>query len=137
MPTGYRCPVCEAPQPDLEHLANHLAFTAMLGDERHETWLDEHTPEWAELAPAGLGEVLSDRVEAVDIDGVGTSRDGQNGADFGESDRPDVDVESASQGPSTDTVDPVTAAALEEARALTESSGDEGETTPEEQGEDG
>nr|WP_276282233.1 DUF5810 domain-containing protein [Halorussus sp. DT72] len=45
---GYACPVCETPQSDAEHLANHLAFTAMLGDEGHEAWLDDHAPGWNE-----------------------------------------------------------------------------------------
>ncbi|MDZ7745329.1 MAG: DUF5810 domain-containing protein [Halobacteriales archaeon] len=45
---GYACPVCDDPQVDARHLANHLAFTAILGDEDHETWLDEHAPDWAD-----------------------------------------------------------------------------------------
>ncbi|UPV76134.1 DUF5810 domain-containing protein [Halorussus limi] len=45
---GYACPVCETPQSDAEHLANHLAFTAMLGDDDHEAWLDDHAPGWNE-----------------------------------------------------------------------------------------
>jgi len=52
---GYACPVCEIPQPDAEHLANHLAFTALLGDGDHEAWLDETVPDWGECDPAGLG----------------------------------------------------------------------------------
>ncbi|MFC6731530.1 DUF5810 domain-containing protein [Haladaptatus sp. DYSN1] len=45
---GYACPVCDAPQMDGKHLANHLAFTAMLGNADHETWLDEHAPGWSD-----------------------------------------------------------------------------------------
>ncbi len=56
---GYACPVCETPQQDAEHLANHLAFTAMLGDEDHETWLDEHAPEWGDLSPEELGSCIT------------------------------------------------------------------------------
>ncbi|WP_332897866.1 DUF5810 domain-containing protein [Haladaptatus sp. CMSO5] len=44
---GYVCPVCEAPQMDGKHLANHLAFTAILGNAEHEAWLDEHAPGWS------------------------------------------------------------------------------------------
>lgn len=56
---GYACPICETPQRDGEHLANHLAFTAMLGDEAHEEWLDEHAPGWGEASPEELaGEVV-------------------------------------------------------------------------------
>lgn len=45
---GYACPVCGDPQADARHLANHLAFTAMLGREDHERWLAEHAPGWAD-----------------------------------------------------------------------------------------
>ena len=51
---GYACPVCETPQSDGEHLANHLAFAAILGDEEHESWLDEHAPGWNEDGPDEL-----------------------------------------------------------------------------------
>ena len=37
---GYACPVCEDPQSDATHLANHLAFTAMLRGGEHGEWLD-------------------------------------------------------------------------------------------------
>jgi hypothetical protein len=53
---GYVCPVCEDPQADGHHLANHLAFTAMLGDDAHEAWLDDHAPEWADADPAALAD---------------------------------------------------------------------------------
>lgn len=52
---GYACPVCGDPQHDAEHLANHLAFTAMLGREDHGAWLDDHAPEWESLDPGTLG----------------------------------------------------------------------------------
>lgn len=53
---GYACPVCDVPQQDGEHLADHMAFTAMTYGDEHESWLDEHVPDWsssgtAELAP--------------------------------------------------------------------------------------
>jgi hypothetical protein len=51
---GYECPVCATPQADARHLANHLAFTAVLGDEAHEAWLDEHAPGWADAGEAEL-----------------------------------------------------------------------------------
>ncbi|MFC6904808.1 DUF5810 domain-containing protein [Halalkalicoccus tibetensis] len=53
---GYACPVCEIPQQDETHLANHLAFSAMLGREGHEEWLDEHVPDWEGMGPEELGE---------------------------------------------------------------------------------
>ena len=51
---GYACPVCETPQSDGEHLANHLAFAAILGDDEHESWLDEYAPGWNEDGPDEL-----------------------------------------------------------------------------------
>jgi hypothetical protein len=51
---GYACPVCETPHPDGEHLANHLAFTALLGRTDHEAWLEDHVPDWAEMGPEEL-----------------------------------------------------------------------------------
>lgn len=57
---GYACPVCGDPQRDAEHLANHLAFTAMLGREDHAAWLDDHAPEWASLDPETLGSRVTD-----------------------------------------------------------------------------
>jgi hypothetical protein len=57
---GYACPVCETPQADAEHLANHLAFTALLGDADHERWLDEQVPDWADRDPEGLGAAVSE-----------------------------------------------------------------------------
>jgi hypothetical protein len=59
---GYACPVCETPHPDGEHLANHLAFTALLGREDHEAWLDEHAPDWDQQGPEELAPLV---VEAV------------------------------------------------------------------------
>lgn len=63
---GYACPVCESPQADAEHLANHLAFTALLGREDHETWLDERVPDWADRGPADLGAAVADHAEETD-----------------------------------------------------------------------
>jgi hypothetical protein len=60
---GYVCPVCEDPQADGEHLANHLAFTALLGDDAHEAWLDDHAPGWGDCDPTSLAERVVDDVE--------------------------------------------------------------------------
>ena len=57
---GYACPVCGDPQADGSHLANHLAFTAMLGDDGHEEWLDDHVPGWGDMGEAALAEVVVD-----------------------------------------------------------------------------
>jgi hypothetical protein len=53
---GYDCPVCATPQADARHLANHLAFTALVHGDDHEAWLDEHCPGWEEQGEAELAE---------------------------------------------------------------------------------
>ena len=133
---GYRCPVCDAPQRDAGHLADHLAFTAMLRGEDHEEWLDERVPEWGELGT----ETLADRVvgyapeaefEAVfeDTTGGPHTRAHDHGRDpthATESGRPDVDVDAAAArdrfeatGAGDADLDPETRSALREARAMT------------------
>ena len=64
---GYACPVCGDPQADAEHLANHLAFTAMLGDDDHEAWLDEHAPDWADSDADALATVVSEHAGDVEF----------------------------------------------------------------------
>jgi hypothetical protein len=60
---GYSCPVCGDPQADDEHLANHLAFTAMIRGGDHEEWLDENVPDWESLGETELGDVVSEMAE--------------------------------------------------------------------------
>jgi hypothetical protein len=60
---GYACPVCDDPQADDVHLANHLAFTAMTGGDDHEAWLDERVPDWGQL---GEDELSAEVVEYAD-----------------------------------------------------------------------
>jgi len=76
---GYACPVCGDPQADGEHLANHLAFTAMLGDADHEDWLDEHAPDWADTDPAELAARVTDHADEREFPQVfeDTTGDGQ------------------------------------------------------------
>jgi hypothetical protein len=62
---GYACPVCEEPQQDAEHLANHLAFQAMTHADDHESWLDEHAPDWAIGGPADLAPRVADLAREV------------------------------------------------------------------------
>jgi len=64
---GYACPVCGEPQVDAKHLADHLAFTALLGDGDHETWLDEHAPGWADDDDDALAERVIDDATEVDL----------------------------------------------------------------------
>jgi hypothetical protein len=65
---GYLCPVCEEPQVDAEHLANHLAFTAILRSGEHEDWLDENAPGWTDEAPETLGPIVSEHAADVELD---------------------------------------------------------------------
>ncbi|MFA1609402.1 DUF5810 domain-containing protein [Halobellus rubicundus] len=67
---GYACPVCETPQQDARHLANHLAFTAMVHGDEHEAWLDEHVPDWSELGEADLGPEVAELAPEADYDQV-------------------------------------------------------------------
>ncbi|SEH58472.1 hypothetical protein SAMN05192561_10961 [Halopenitus malekzadehii] len=127
---GYACPVCETPQRDGEHLAHHLAFTAMLHGGDHEAWLDEHAPEWAGREPEALAaevteyaddaeyhEVFEDTVHdrgRPDVDGGGPGTDG-NTHDHAGHDHTHTNVAGSDQGP----IDDETRAVLEEARGLT------------------
>lgn len=67
---AYACPVCEAPQADGSHLANHLAFTALLHDDRHADWLDDVAPGWADRTPEELAETVVEHAESIDVDTV-------------------------------------------------------------------
>lgn len=74
---GYACPVCGDPQADARHLANHLAFTAMLGREDHEAWLDEHAPGWNEEGERELAGRVADLAESADYPQVFEDTTGQ------------------------------------------------------------
>jgi hypothetical protein len=63
---GYRCPVCGDPQADDVHLANHLAFTAMLRGGDHEAWLDDHVDDWEHLGEAELAARVTDNADETD-----------------------------------------------------------------------
>ncbi|RLM56445.1 hypothetical protein DVK02_08005 [Halobellus sp. Atlit-31R] len=67
---GFACPVCEIPQQDATHLANHLAFTAMVHADDHEAWLDEHVPEWAEHGEAELAPKVAELASETDYEQV-------------------------------------------------------------------
>ena len=84
MGTGYACPVCATPQRDAEHLANHLAFTAMLRHEDHEEWLDETVPGWSELGPADLGERVVEFADETAYEEVFEDTVGSSGAGRGD-----------------------------------------------------
>lgn len=125
---GYACPVCEIPQRDGEHLAHHLAFTAMLHGEDHEAWLDDHVDDWAEREPEELAADVTPHAEDAEYHEVfeDTTHDHDHG-------RPDVGHQhgQGGMGHNIDTrgedVDSETAAVLEEARELTQEMLDAGD----------
>lgn len=122
---GYACPVCEVPQPDGEHLANHLAFTAMLRGEDHEAWLDEHVPDWGDRSPADLAPAVTDRADEATYDAVFEDTADRAGHGHHQHDhahepgRPDVDVPSAAGRDGDAAIDAGTRRVVEEAREMT------------------
>ncbi|KAB1198059.1 MULTISPECIES: DUF5810 domain-containing protein [Haloferax] len=67
---GYACPVCDAPQRDETHLANHMALQAIVHSDAHETWLDEHAPDWDTMNADGLGPILAELAVEREFDEV-------------------------------------------------------------------
>jgi len=137
---GYACPVCDTPQRDGEHLAHHLAFTAMLHGDDHEAWLDEHVSDWSDREPAGLAaevtphaddaeynEVFEDTVARGRPDvgmgsgGAASGHDHDHGHDHGGDPSPGAGV------PDPESVDdPAVAEAIREARELTRGGAEDG-----------
>ncbi|MGB9986776.1 DUF5810 domain-containing protein [Salarchaeum japonicum] len=66
--SGYECPVCGVPQAEADHLANHVAFAAMLDEADHEAWLDEHAPDWNEMSQSELGAVVVEYAPESDVE---------------------------------------------------------------------
>ena len=67
---GYACPVCDTPQRDGEHLAHHLAFTAMLHGGDHADWLDERVDDWSEREPAELAAEVTPHADEAEYEEV-------------------------------------------------------------------
>jgi hypothetical protein len=64
---GYECPVCEIPQSDGGHLANHMAFTAIIHGDEHEEWLDENVPDWSDLGEDELADAVVAHTEEAEF----------------------------------------------------------------------
>ena len=64
---GYACPVCETPQADGRHLANHLAFTAMIHGDTHEAWLADHAPGWEDAGEDDLASRVVDEASEIEF----------------------------------------------------------------------
>jgi len=67
---GYECPVCGAEEADGEHLANHLAFTALVRGGDHEAWLDDTVPDWADRDPESLAPEGTEHAEETETEAV-------------------------------------------------------------------
>ena len=117
---GYACPVCDAPQADGEHLANHLAFTAMLHeDDAHADFLDAHVDAWAEKKPPELAAELIHHADRTDYEAV--FEDTTEGPGMGHAEAPppaDAEAVPDLDGLDTDALDVETERAIEEARRL-------------------
>jgi hypothetical protein len=110
---GYACPVCEEPQADAGHLANHLAFTALTGGDDHEEWLDEHVPEWGDYGEDELAAEVVELAEETEFPFEAGGHDHEHDHGHG------VDPQQARQR-ATGELDDEAAEILEEARELTE-----------------
>jgi hypothetical protein len=132
---GYACPVCETPQQDAEHLANHLAFTAMLHGDAHEMWLDDHVPGWAEAGAADLAPVVADHADEATYEAVFEDTvhgDEHDHTHDHETDRPPVDGGVSAGIPPTaldEDARNVLTTAREMTRAMLDESGDGGDGT--------
>ncbi|WP_435097529.1 DUF5810 domain-containing protein [Halorubrum sp. N11] len=133
---GYACPVCETPQRDGEHLAHHLAFTAMLHGDDHEAWLDDRVPDWSDREPSGLAaevtphaedaeyhEVFEDTVDRgrPDVDLGAHDRAGHGQADHDHADHASHDHAAGGRSGAVDATgetDPEVASAIREAREM-------------------
>ena len=133
---GYACPVCETPQRDGEHLAHHLAFTAMLHGDDHETWLDEHVPDWSGRDPPGLAEAVTEHAAEAeyhevfedtvdrspgrpDVASGSHDHDHGHGHDHGHDHGQAADSRTPLRDSDPSELDPEAAAAVREARELT------------------
>ncbi|UIO99665.1 DUF5810 domain-containing protein [Halobaculum sp. CBA1158] len=143
---GYACPVCETPQRDGEHLANHLAFTAMLHGDDHEEWLDEHVDGWGDRTPADLASVVTDHASETEYDEVfedttgaagGSPRGEHDGhGDPGRPDAADDAMGDAVGGAAEAVVDEAVESVLAEAQELTEEMYGMDDSNDEHEGED-
>jgi hypothetical protein len=117
---GYACPVCDVPQQDGEHLADHLAFTAMTNGGEHEVWLDEHVPGWGSSGPDDLGPRVVEYAEETTYETVFEDTVHDHAFGDGTLDRSDGQRAGASR------LDDEARAIVEEAREMTREMLDDG-----------
>ena len=142
---GFACPVCTDPQADAVHLANHLAFTALVRGGDHEAWLDEHVPEWDSMNEETLGEELAELADDTDYPQVFEDTTDQHGHEHNHTDGHDhgrgtqdisdamlSDAESALAEEDVETPDDIMAEARELTRKRREQRGGSEASTSEE-----
>lgn len=78
---GYECPVCEVPQSDGGHLANHMAFTALIHGDEHEKWLDENVSDWSDLGEDELADAVAAHTDEAEFPQVFEDTTGKHGHD--------------------------------------------------------
>jgi hypothetical protein len=117
---AYACPVCETIAPDGEHLAHHLAIVAMTRNEEHETWLDDHAPDWQESSPGELAAVATERADEIDHELADEAAGGRPDVGHAHGHGGDRGRRTGDTAPSTDAGDDETAAVLAEAQELTQ-----------------
>lgn len=131
---GYECPVCGIPQADGGHLANHVAFTALIHSDEHETWLDERVPEWDNLGEDELADALTETASETEFPQVFEDTTTEHEHDHERSgqlfDEPSVAEGRGREqhvGTQPAALDAEAQAVLEEARQITESKLDDEE----------
>jgi hypothetical protein len=123
---GYECPVCAIPQADAGHLANHLAITAIARGGEHETWLDDHVPEWGDLDEEALAAQVTDFAGEADFPQVFEDTTGESTGGSRPSGGLDEAAMADLQAAADDDVD--VDAIVERARELTDERREDSET---------
>lgn len=129
---GYRCPVCQDPQADDTHLANHLAFTALARGGDHEAWLEDNVPAWEGMGEADLAPEVAALADETDYPAVFEDTTDGERTQGRLTDLPEHGLEAPS-GRSGARPDRATRAAIERARELTRERRDSGESPAEDE----
>jgi hypothetical protein len=114
---GYLCPVCEEPFGGAASLTDHLAVSAILHGEDHETWLVDTVDDWDSIPRTELADTLAGRAAETDDDHEhpGEAHAGHDHR-MGHPKRPSPER----PGPEADRLDADATAILREAQALTQ-----------------
>ena len=137
---GFSCPVCDDPQADGVHLANHLAITALTRGGDHEAWLDDHVPEWETLSEDELADQVREMAEDADyprvFEDTTTEHEHADGHSHGEMTGqetadlpPGADMVAESPGEDTDDI-------IREAMELTRQRATDGDSADSDDGDD-